>query len=185
MIKSLKMDKVYFENELKNHIRYFDQCVKEQDALSKDSTGKVEEIIKKKQGDGELSKADFVVLEENGFKANAIQMDLVKVSSRIRLLFQLGVGEKFDVEKMLGAEQRLILKQILDLDADFLMMESEGGRMEYRSDEMKQEIENMCEGRVKEDELEDRYNALYKKYFDYNAMVNSLKNAPAKETDNR
>ena len=57
--------------------------------------------------------------------------------------------------------------------------------MEYRSDEMKQEIENMCEGRVREDELEDRYNALYKKYFDYNAMVNSLKNAPAKETDNR
>lgn len=185
MTKFLKMDKAYFENELKNHIRYFDQCVKEQDALSKDSTDKAEEIIKKKQKDGTLSKADFVVLEENGFKANAIQMDLVKVSSRIRLLFQIGVSEKFDVEKMLGAEQRLILKQILDLDADFLMMESDGGRMEYRSDEMRQEIENMCEGRVKEDELEDRYNTLYSKYSDYNKMINDLRNAASKEADNR
>lgn len=170
------MNKEYFLQELKNHIRYMDDSGREQDKIAEEMESKTSEIIHKKESDGKLDIEDFVFLEKKSFKTNVIQLDLVRVASRIRLLFQIGESEGWDVESMLPVEQRMILKSTIDLDNDFSFMKK-GERMVYKNEEMNGMIDSSARLRVKEEDLENRYASLKEQFDRFSEMIKNQRNA--------
>lgn len=170
------MDKEYFLQELTSHIKYMDEAGRESDATSEEIEKLTSSIISKKESGEKLSLDDFVEMEKLSFKVNVIQLDLTRIASRIRLLYQLGEGEGFDVEAMLPVEQRVILKSIVELGGDFSLMRS-GDRMDYKDPDLKAVIEDSCKNRVKEQDLDARYLALKSQYEKYKETIQNVREA--------
>lgn len=177
------MNREFYIDELKRHIDYHTALLGEMDRLSEESTKLVEKQAGRRTAGEELERDAFVAIDLNGFKANAINADLLKTEARIRLILSYAVNEGYDVEKGLPPAYVRPLQAIAfssEQSPEFLFV-AKDGEVSYASDEMESLIREAAEQRAGSLDLDAALNAFVKQYEDYVKRTNHPKDA--KEAD--
>lgn len=154
-----------FNKDLLDHLRYGFDIISAQNKIAEDISSKTIEIIS--DGDKEVyEKEKFVDLEKMRLNIDTIQTDILKVSSRVLLLYQIMVSDNIEID--LPDKYRNILNSIVNNENNsFLFNVNPDGTVGYRNDDFSNMINHVSESRVSSIDLKDYYTELKKQYQAY------------------
>ena len=154
-----------FNKDLLDHLRYGFDIISAQNKIAEDISAKTIEIIS--DGDKEVyEKEKFVDLEKMRLNIDTIQTDILKVSSRVLLLYQIMVSDNIEID--LPDKYRNILNSIVNNENNsFLFNVNPDGTVGYRNDDFSNMINHVSESRVSSIDLKDYYTELKKQYQAY------------------
>ena len=102
-----------FNRDLLDHLRYGFDIISAQNKIAEDISAKTIEIIS--DGDKEVYEKDkFVDLEKMRVNIDTIQTDILKVSSRVLLLYQIMISNNIEVD--LPDKYKNVLNSIINND---------------------------------------------------------------------
>lgn len=154
-----------FNKDLLDHLKYGYDIISAQNKIAEDISSKTIEIIS--DGDKEVyEKEKFVDLEKMRLNIDTIQTDILKVSSRVLLLYQIMVSDNIEID--LPDKYRNILNSIVNNENNsFLFNVNPDGTVGYRNDDFSNMINHVSESRVSSIDLKDYYTELKKQYQAY------------------
>lgn len=154
-----------FNKDLLDHLKYGYDIISAQNKIAEDISSKTIEIIS--DGDKEVyEKEKFVDLEKMRLNIDTIQTDILKVSSRVLLLYQIMVCDNIEID--LPDKYRNILNSIVNNENNsFLFNVNPDGTVGYRNDDFSNMINHVSESRVSSIDLKDYYTELKKQYQAY------------------
>lgn len=160
-----------FNKDLLDHLRYGFDIISAQNKIAEDISSKTIEIIS--DGDKEVyEKEKFVDLEKMRLNIDTIQTDILKVSSRVLLLYQIMVSDNIEID--LPDKYRNILNSIVNNENNsFLFNVNPDGTVGYRNDDFSNMINHVSESRVSSIDLKDYYTELKKQYQAYKDSTNA------------
>lgn len=160
-----------FNKDLLDHLRYGFDIISAQNKIAEDISSKTIEIIS--DGDKEVyEKEKFVDLEKMRLNIDTIQTDILKVSSRVLLLYQIMVSDNIEID--LPDKYRNILNSIVNNENNsFLFNVNHDGTVGYRNDDFSNMINHVSESRVSSIDLKDYYTELKKQYQSYKDSSNA------------
>ena len=141
-----------FNKDLLDHLRYGFDIISAQNKIAEDISAKTIEIIS--DGDKEVYEKDkFVDLEKMRVNIDTIQTDILKVSSRVLLLYQIMISNN-------------------DNNSFFFNVNPDG-TLEYRNEDFSNMISHVSESRISSIDLKDYYTELKKQYQAYKDSTNA------------
>lgn len=154
-----------FNKDLLDHLKYGYDIISAQNKIAEDISSKTIEIIS--DGDKEVyEKEKFVDLEKMRLNIDTIQTDILKVSSRVLLLYQIMVSDNIEID--LPDKYRNMLNSIVNNENNsFLFNVNPDGTVGYRNDDFSNMINHVSESRVSSIDLKDYYTELKKQYQAY------------------
>lgn len=160
-----------FNKDLLDHLKYGYDIISAQNKIAEDISSKTIEIIS--DGDKEVyEKEKFVDLEKMRLNIDTIQTDILKVSSRVLLLYQIMVSDNIEID--LPDKYRNILNSIVNNENNsFLFNVNPDGTVGYRNDDFSNMINHVSESRVSSIDLKDYYTELKKQYQAYKDSSNA------------
>lgn len=163
------MEKSFYIEELKHHLDYHKALFKEMDRLSDESTSLVKGLIEKREKGEELTVDPFVQIDYNNFKANSINVDVIKMEARIRLIMRYAINEGYDLVKEMPPSYQPVLQQITftGTQAPEFLFVMDNDSLNFSSEEMESLIKEDAERRVKTMDLNailDTYKTQYENY---------------------
>ena len=160
-----------FNKDLLDHLKYGYDIISAQNKIAEDISSKTIEIIS--DGDKEVyEKEKFVDLEKMRLNIDTIQTDILKVSSRVLLLYQIMVSDNIEID--LPDKYRNILNSIVNNENNsFLFNVNPDGTVGYRNDDFSNMINHVSESRVSSIDLKDYYTELKKQYQAYKDSTNA------------
>lgn len=160
-----------FNKDLLDHLKYGYDIISAQNKIAEDISSKTIEIIS--DGDKEVyEKERFVDLEKMRLNIDTIQTDILKVSSRVLLLYQIMVSDNIEID--LPDKYRNILNSIVNNENNsFLFNVNPDGTVGYRNDDFSNMINHVSESRVSSIDLKDYYTELKKQYQAYKDSSNA------------
>lgn len=168
-----------FNKDLLDHLKYGYDIISAQNKIAEDISSKTIEIIS--DGDKEVyEKEKFVDLEKMRLNIDTIQTDILKVSSRVLLLYQIMVSDNIEID--LPDKYMNILNSIVDNENNsFLFNVNPDGTVGYRNDDFSNMINHVSESRVSSIDLKDYYTELKNQYQAYKSSINANTEEKAKQ----
>ena len=135
-----------FNKDLLDHLRYGFDIISAQNKIAEDISAKTIEIIS--DGDKEVYEKDkFVDLEKMRVNIDTIQTDVLKVSSRVLLLYQIMISNNIEVD--LPDKYKNVLNSIINNDNNsFFFNVNPDGTLEYRNEDFSNMISYVSESRI-------------------------------------
>lgn len=160
-----------FNRDLLDHLRYGFDIISAQNKIAEDISAKTIEIIS--DGDKEVYEKDkFVDLEKMRVNIDTIQADILKVSSRVLLLYQIMISNNIEVD--LPDKYKNVLNSIINNDNNsFFFNVNPDGTLEYRNEDFSNMISHVSESRISSIDLKDYYTELKKQYQAYKDSTNA------------
>lgn len=153
--------------EIVDHIRYFMDISEYGVTLNNEIEKRIPEIVDRE----EPSLDDFSYLERVKFELSILQMDSMKAASRIRLLYQICISGKMELN--LSDEMKKVLDSIVaDNTFDFAFYKNTDGRMSFRDKEFEDFISKSCELRVSGESLKEMQQSLKDSFKGYSSRKN-------------
>lgn len=156
------MNNIDFESDLKQLVSYRTHLIESQDHLGIEMEEITGDIIKKQAEDGKIDKEDFVSLEEKSFLVGFYQQEIVKATAAIKNSFRLSLSAGVKVD--LGEMQKALDEAIYDSISDFQMYVEKDGSVKFKDITADEELKKMCDFRVSQSSLEDRFSMLKAQY---------------------
>lgn len=175
------MDKFDLNIELDNHLKYYKSLIKGSDTIGLSIEEKVNSIIDKKEKEDKIDKDDFVFIDSENLKLSIIQTDIIKVVSRIKLLYQLSFG--LNIELSLSDNDKKIVESIVYSGGDFVFHEV-SDKLMFIDNDLENTITGNSYNKISKADLNVMYNELKKQFDFYNSKKGGLSDGKSKETVN-
>lgn len=156
----------YLKGEARTHIKHWKDIKRESDRIFSEVEGKTKKIMLKTSG--MVKEDDFVVLHEYNHKLQMLNMEAVKVNSR--LLFIIQLSSSFGVDLDLDTTYADTAKSVLgDKSAGFLFYDDKT-RLRYIHDEIREMFHEMSVGEVKKMGVVQAYELIKSQYAEFLEM---------------
>lgn len=175
------MDKFDLNIELDNHIKYYKLLIKGSNDIGLSIEKTVSSIIEKKEKEDKIDKDDFVFIDSENLKLSIIQTDIIKVVSRIKLLYQMSFG--LNIELSLSDHDKKIVESIVYSGGDFVFHEVSDKLMFIDSD-LENSITGNSYNKISKADINIMYIELKKQFDFYNSKKGDLPDGESKETVN-
>lgn len=156
----------YLKDEARLHVKHWKDIKREIDRLYAETEEKTKKIILKNSS--VVKEEDFVILHEYTHKIQMLNMEAVKVNSRILLLVQ--IASSFGIDLEFDTTSAVTVKSIMnDKSAGFVFYDDRT-RLRYADNEMKELFHDISVKEVKSMGVVQAFDLLKSQYAEFEKM---------------